>query len=121
MMSKNWTLFKTALYMIRSSGFARPPDSNINSHILLDNRCVLQQQHVDCKIADALLKKGTKQHADGWDASIKARAHMVLHLPHAGVGFGVIFNDISKDGAFYTTTSRFVATTPRFVVDMLTT
>ena len=30
----------------------------INSHILLGNRCVLQQQHVDCKIADALLKKG---------------------------------------------------------------
>ena len=34
----------------------------LNSHIILDNRCVLQQQHVDCKIADALLKKGTKQH-----------------------------------------------------------
>ena len=32
----------------------------INSHIMLNNRCVLQQQHVDCKIADALLKKGTK-------------------------------------------------------------
>ena len=32
----------------------------LNSHIILDNRCVLQQQHVDCKIADALLKKGTK-------------------------------------------------------------
>ena len=31
----------------------------INSHIILGNRCVLQQQHVDCKIADALLKKGT--------------------------------------------------------------
>ncbi len=29
----------------------------LNSHILLGNRCVLQQQHVDCKIADALLKK----------------------------------------------------------------
>jgi hypothetical protein len=41
----------------------------INSHIMIGNRCVLQQQHVDCKIADALLKKGTKQHADGWDAS----------------------------------------------------
>ncbi len=27
-------------------------------------RCVLQQQHVDCKIADTLLKKGTKQHTD---------------------------------------------------------
>ena len=30
----------------------------INSHFLLGNRCILQQ-HVDCKIADALLKKGT--------------------------------------------------------------
>ena len=46
----------------------------INSHILLGNRCILQQQHVDCKIADALLKKGTKQHADGWDAASKAWA-----------------------------------------------
>ncbi len=33
---------------------------HINSHILFDNRCVLQQQHVDVKIVDALLKKGTK-------------------------------------------------------------
>ena len=33
----------------------------INSHIILNNRCVLQQQHVDCKITDALLKKGTKK------------------------------------------------------------
>jgi len=43
----------------------------LNSHILLDNRCDLQQQHVDCKIADALLQKGTKQHAAGWDTSSK--------------------------------------------------
>jgi hypothetical protein len=27
----------------------------INSHIMLGSRCVLQQQHVDYKIADALL------------------------------------------------------------------
>jgi hypothetical protein len=81
----------------------------INSHILLGNRCVLQQQHVDCKIADALLKRGTKQHADGWDASRKAWAHMVLHLPHAEGGLGVTFNGVTKDAAFYTTTSRFVA------------
>jgi hypothetical protein len=80
-----------------------------NSHILLRYRCVLQQQHVDCKIANALLKKGTKQHANGWDASSKARAHMVLHLPHAEGGFGVTFNDATKDAVFYTTTSRFVA------------
>ena len=81
----------------------------LNSHIILDNRCVLQQQHVDCKIADALLKKGTKQHADGWDASSKDWSHMVLHLPHAEGGFGVPFNCVTKDDAFYTTTSRFVS------------
>jgi hypothetical protein len=72
------------------------------------NRCVLQQQHVDCKIADALLKKGTKRLADGWDTSSKAWAHMVLHLPHTKGGLGVTFNDVTKDAAFYTTTSRFV-------------
>ena len=48
----------------------------INSHIMLPYRCVSQQQHVDCKIADALLKKGTKQHGDGWDTSTKAWSHM---------------------------------------------
>jgi hypothetical protein len=79
----------------------------INSHIILNNRCVLQQQHVDCKIADAVLKKGTQQHANGWDAQSKAWDHMVLHLTHAEGGFGVTFNDVTKDAAFYTTTSRF--------------
>jgi hypothetical protein len=63
----------------------------INSHIFLGNRCVLQQQNVDCKISDALLQKGTKQHADGWHASSKAWARMVLYLPHAEGGFGVTF------------------------------
>jgi hypothetical protein len=33
---------------------------------------------------------------------------MVLHLPHGEGGFGVTFNDVTKDAAFYTTTSRFV-------------
>jgi hypothetical protein len=81
----------------------------INSHIMLPNRCVLQQQHVDCKISDTLLKKGTKQHADGWDSSSKDWAHMCIHLPHAEGDFGVTFNDVTKDAVFYTTTSRFVA------------
>ena len=57
----------------------------------------------------ALLKRGTKQHAEGWDASSKAWALMVLHLLHAEGGFGITFNDVTKDAAFYTTTSRFVA------------
>ena len=34
---------------------------------------------------------------------------MFLHLPHTEGGFGVTFNDVTKDDAFYTTTSRFVA------------
>jgi hypothetical protein len=33
---------------------------------------------------------------------------MVLHLPHAEGGFGVTFNFVTKDTAFYTTTSRFL-------------
>ncbi len=80
----------------------------INSHIMISNRCVLQQQYVDCKIADTLLKKDTKQHADGWDTSRKDWTHMVLHLPYAEGGFGVPFNGVTKDAVFYTTTSRFV-------------
>jgi hypothetical protein len=31
---------------------------------------------------------------------------MVLHLPHAEGFFGVPFNCVTKDAAFYTTTSR---------------
>jgi hypothetical protein len=78
---------------------------HINSHILLDNRCVFQQQHVDVEIADALLKKGTKQHVDDWDTDSKDWAHMVIHLPYTEGGFGVPFNCVSKDVAFYVTTS----------------
>ena len=31
----------------------------LNSHVSLDNQLVMQQQHVDYKIAEALLNKGT--------------------------------------------------------------
>jgi hypothetical protein len=34
---------------------------------------------------------------------------MVLHLPHAEGGFGVPLNCVTKDDAFYTTTSHFVS------------
>ena len=33
---------------------------------------------------------------------------MVLHFPHTEGSFGVTFNSVTKDVAFYTTTSRFV-------------
>jgi hypothetical protein len=74
----------------------------------------------DCKIADTLLKKGTKKYVDGWDAHSKAWAHMVLHLPYAEGGFGVTFNDVTKDAAFYTTTSHFVDWLDAFSVDYST-
>ncbi len=80
----------------------------IDSHIILNHRCVLQQQHVDCKITDTLLKRDTNQNTDGWDASSKAWSHMVLYLSHAEGGYGVTFNDVTKDSACYTTISRFV-------------
>jgi hypothetical protein len=103
-------LFRMALSTSSFFDFAKPLGFTeyIDSHIMLSNRCVLQQQHVDCKIADVLLKKGTKQHTDGWDTQIKAWAHMVLHLPHVEGDFGVTFNDVTKDTAFCTCTSRFV-------------
>jgi len=41
------------------------------------------------------VKKGTKKHADGWDASSKAWADVVLHLRHADGGFGAAFIDIT--------------------------
>ena len=49
-----------------------------------------------------------EDHADDWDSTSKVWTHMVLHLPHTDGGFGVTFNDITKDTVFYTTTSRFV-------------
>ena len=53
-------------------------------------------------------KKRTKNHVDPWDSVSKTWVHMVLHLPHVDGGFGVTFNDITKDVAFYVTTSHFV-------------
>ena len=106
----NKQLRKTDLYIISSSGFARSLDSNILILIFcLVIVASVQQQHVDCKIADTLLKKGTKQHTDGCDTASKAWTHMVLHLPRAEGDFGVTFNHVTKDASFYTTTSRFVA------------
>jgi hypothetical protein len=33
---------------------------------------------------------------------------MFLHLPYPDGGFGVIFNDVTKDTVFYTTTSHLI-------------
>ena len=63
---------------------------------------------MDCKISVVFLKKSTKQHIDGWDTPSKVWDHMVLHMTHPEGGFCVTFNDVTKDAAFYTTTSLFV-------------
>jgi hypothetical protein len=99
-----------ALYTSNLFTFAKPPDFNILIHILCLVIVVFynNSMYIDCKIADALLKKGTNQHVDGWDTSSKDWAHMVLQLPHTEGGFGVPFNCVTKDATFYTTTSRFV-------------
>ncbi len=63
----------------------------LRAHILLGkvsrNRCILRQEHVDCKNADKFLKKWTKKHTDDWDTVSKTWVNMVLYLSHAEGGF----------------------------------
>ena len=75
---------------------------------------VLQQQHVNVKIADALMRKGTNNNCRVWSSEHKAWCDMVLHLPHAEGGFGVTPNAITRFAAFYTSSSRLVAWMGRF-------
>jgi len=75
---------------------------------ILNNRCVLEEEDVDCKISDSILKKDTKDHTDDWDTSSRVWTHMVLHLSHPEGGYGVTFNDVTKDSTYYTVTSLFV-------------
>ena len=39
---------------------------HINGHVALENQAVLQQQHVDAKIVDALIKKGAGSASADW-------------------------------------------------------
>ena len=81
----------------------------LNSHVSLDNQLVLQQQHVDHMIGEALLKKGTDNTHLTWPTNHRAWVDMVLHLPHEHGGFGITSNAIARKAAFYTTTARFIA------------
>ena len=81
----------------------------LNGQISIHNQNSLQQQHVDRKIADALLKKGTKGAYTSWTQQDRAWVDMVLHLPHEQGGFGVTNNTVSRHAALYASTARFVA------------
>jgi hypothetical protein len=54
----------------------------LNPHVSLDNQLVMQQQHVDYKIAEALLKKETNNAQQTWALNRRAWVDMVIHLPH---------------------------------------
>jgi hypothetical protein len=81
----------------------------LNSHVSLDNQLVMQQQHVDYKIAEALLKRGTNSARQTWALKHRAWVDMVIHLPHDHGGFGITSNVISCKAALYTATARFIA------------
>jgi hypothetical protein len=81
----------------------------LNGQIDLANQNVLQQQHVDWKISNALLKKGTRDAYKTWNQQDRAWVDMRLHESHDEVGFGVSNNTITRHAASYTTNARFVA------------
>jgi hypothetical protein len=81
----------------------------LNAQIDLANQNVLQQQHVDWKISNALLKKGTRDAYKTWNQQDRAWVDMRLHESHDAGGFGVSNNTITRHAASYTTNARFVA------------
>jgi hypothetical protein len=81
----------------------------LNSHVSLDNQLVMQQQHVDYKIAEALLKRGTDNAHQTCALNHRAWVDMVIHLPHDHGGFGITSNVKSRKAALYTATARFTA------------
>jgi hypothetical protein len=81
----------------------------LNAQIDIANQNVLQQQHVDWKISNALLKKGTRDAYKTWNQQDRAWVDMRLHESHDEGGFGVSNNTITRHAASYTTNARFVA------------
>ena len=81
----------------------------LNGQIDLANQNCLQQQHVYFKIANALLKKGTREAYKTWTQQDRAWVDMRLHESHDEGGFGVSNNTITRHAASYTTNARFVA------------
>ena len=76
----------------------------LNGQIDLVNQNSLQQQHVDWKIANALLKKGTREAYKTWTQ--QDRVDMRLHESHEEGGFGVSHNMITRHAASYTTNAN---------------
>jgi len=80
----------------------------LNAHIPKYDLTSYQQAQVDCKITDAILKKGTSQQSEQWSAQDKAWMRMRLQDSHAEGGFGITPNALTRLSAFYSSTARFV-------------
>ena len=80
----------------------------LNGQVQFANQQVLQQQHVDHKRANALLKNGTRDAYKTWNQQDSVWVHMRLHESHDEGTFGVPNNTISRHAAAYATNARFV-------------
>ena len=71
----------------------------LNGQVQLANQQVLQQQHVNHKIANALLKKGTHNTYKKWNLQDSDWVDMRLHESHNEGNFCVPNNTISRHAA----------------------
>jgi hypothetical protein len=93
--STSWTAYTMVSSTTSCSAFARRPASiTPMATLTLANQNVLQQQHVDHKIANALLKKGTTDAHKAWNQQDRAWVDMCLHEPHEECGFRVTHNSV---------------------------
>ena len=81
----------------------------MNGHVQLANQNALQQQHLDHKIANALLNKGTRNTYKSLNQQDRAWLDMRLHESHEVGGFGVTHKTVSRHAASYTNNARFVS------------
>jgi hypothetical protein len=63
--------------------------TGLGSSSLVAHQNVLQQQHVNWKISNALLKKGTRDTYKTWNQQDRAWIDMRLHESHDEGGFSV--------------------------------
>jgi len=62
---------------------------DLNGHVELANQHVVQQQHVDHKITNLLLKKGTRNAYKTWNQQDSAWVDMCFHKSYDTGEFGV--------------------------------
>jgi len=83
-----------------SYGFAKRPGCKISTATYSSRtKTCYKQQHVDHKIANALLKKGTRDANKAWNQQDHAWVDMRLHESHDEGGFGVPNNTITRSAA----------------------